>query len=61
VIGGARAGKYLVLLEIESLEARDRYFPRAGEESEEVTRFFEQHPDAAAAWEKWQKWASSGR
>src|SRR5215211_3637850 len=25
---GERAGKYLVLLEIESLEARDRYFPR---------------------------------
>ena len=24
---GERAGKYLVLLEIESLEARDRYFP----------------------------------
>jgi hypothetical protein len=31
---GERAGKYLVLLEIESLEARDRYFPRPGEESE---------------------------
>src|SRR5215211_9391078 len=25
---GERAGKYLILLEIESLEARDRYFPR---------------------------------
>jgi hypothetical protein len=49
---GARAGKYLVLFEIESLEARDRYFPRPGEESEEFTRFFEQHPDAAAALEK---------
>jgi hypothetical protein len=52
---GARAGKYLVLLEIESLESRDRYFPRPGEESEELTRFFEQHPEAAAALEKWQK------
>ena len=28
---GERAGKYLVLLEIESLEARDRYFPSPGE------------------------------
>jgi hypothetical protein len=49
---GARAGKYLLLAEIESVEARDRYFPRPGEESEEFTRFFEQHPEAAAAWEK---------
>jgi hypothetical protein len=55
VIWGVRAGKFLVLLEIESLEARDRYFPNPGEESEESTRFFEQHPEAAAAWEKWQK------
>jgi hypothetical protein len=52
---GARAGKYLVLLEIESLEARDRYFPRPGEESEEFTQLFEQHPEAAAAFDQWQK------
>jgi hypothetical protein len=52
---GVRAGKFLVLLEIENLEARDRYFPRPGEESEEFTRFFEQHSGAAAALEKWQK------
>ena len=51
---GVRAGKYLVLLEIESQESRDRYFPRPHEESEEFTRFFEQHPDAAAAFDKWQ-------
>jgi hypothetical protein len=57
---GARAGKYLVLLEMESMEARDRYFPRPGEESEEFTRFFEQHPDAAAAMEKLQKAGSFG-
>jgi hypothetical protein len=57
---GARAGKYLVLLEIESLEARDRYFPRPGEESEEFTQFFEQHPEAAAAFEKWQKMGPFG-
>jgi hypothetical protein len=53
---GARTGKYLVLHEIESLEARDRYFPRSGEASEEFTRFFEQRPEAAAALEKWQKY-----
>jgi hypothetical protein len=57
---GARTGKYLVLFEIESLEARDRYFPAPGEESEEFTRFFEQHPEAAAAMEKWQKYSPFG-
>ena len=49
---GTRAGKYLLVFEIESLEARNRFFPEAGEDSEESRRFFEQHPDAAAAWEK---------
>ena len=57
---GERAGKYLVLLEIDSLEARDRYFPRPGEESEEFTQFFEQHPEAAAAFEKRQKMGPFG-
>jgi hypothetical protein len=52
---GARVEKFLVLLEIESVEAHDRYFPNPGEESEEVTQFFEQHPEAAAALEKWNK------
>jgi hypothetical protein len=32
---GVRAGKFLVFLEIESLEPRDWYFPRPDEESEE--------------------------
>jgi hypothetical protein len=57
---GVRGGKYLVFLEIESLEARDRYFPRPGEESEEFTRFLQQHPEAAAAFEKWQKMGPFG-
>jgi hypothetical protein len=57
---GVRTGKYLVLFEIESPEARDRYFPRPGEESEQFTRFFEQHPKAAAAMEKWQSLSPHG-
>ena len=54
---GARAGKYLVLFEIESPEARDRYFPGPREESEELTQFYEQRPEAAAAMEKWDKYS----
>ena len=57
---GVRTGKYLLFLEIESLEARDRYFPRPGEGSEEFTQFFEQHPEAAAAMDKWQKLSPHG-
>ena len=59
---GERAGKYLVLLEIESVETRDRYFPRpgAGVESEEFTQFLEQHPETAAAFDKWQKMSPFG-
>jgi hypothetical protein len=45
-----------VLHEIESLEARDRYFPRPGDASEEFTRFLEQRPEAAATLEKWLKY-----
>jgi hypothetical protein len=41
-----------VLFEIESVEARDRYFPHEGEESEEFTRFVGQHAEVAAAWQQ---------
>ena len=49
---GDRVGKLLLMLEIESVEARDRYFPRPGPggESEE---FRKQRPEATAASEKY--------
>jgi hypothetical protein len=43
----------LLLFEVESIEARDRYYPGPEEESEEVRRFDEQHPEAAAVWQKY--------
>jgi hypothetical protein len=49
---GAREGKLLILFEMDSVEARDRYFPRPNEESAEWKRYLEQHPEVAAAWEK---------
>ena len=49
---GARAGTFLVLFEIESVEARDRFFPAPGVASEEYERFNAEHPEAAAIWEK---------
>lgn len=50
---GERAGKFLLLFEIESVDARDRYYPGPEEESEEARRFWEQHPEAAAVLEKY--------
>ena len=50
---GERAGKFSLLFEVESVEARDRYYPTPEEESEEARRFAEQHPEATALWEKY--------
>ena len=41
---GPRAGKYLVLLEMESVEAGDRYFPAEGQESAEFRRSWTSTP-----------------
>jgi hypothetical protein len=46
---GARVGKYVILMEIESVDARDRYFPSSGDDSEE----FQRHtPSVGALMEK---------
>ena len=47
-----------MLHEIESLDARDRYFPGPGEQSEEFTWFLEQHPETAAAMQKWERYCT---
>jgi hypothetical protein len=47
---GPRSGKYLIIFEIDSPEARDRYYPEerhAGMEENE--RFDQEHPESAAA------------
>jgi hypothetical protein len=49
---GVRTGKYLLVFEIVSAEARDRYYPAEGQASEESGRFDEQNPEAADAWER---------
>jgi hypothetical protein len=57
---GARTGKYLVLFEIESLKARNQYFPRQDEPSEEVDQFFEQHKKAEAAMKELERYSTFG-
>jgi hypothetical protein len=49
---GDREGKYLVLNEIESMEARDRIFPRQGGKSEYGRQFDEAHPESVKTFEK---------
>jgi len=43
------------MFEIDSVEARDRYFSRPGPggESEEFRQFYQQHPEVSAAAEKY--------
>ena len=52
---GDREGKYLVLFEFESAEARDRAFPSPGDMSEEIRQFVEAY---AALAEKWGAFAT---
>jgi hypothetical protein len=42
---GPREGKYAWLIEVESTEARDRYFPALDQPSVEMTRGWEEHPE----------------
>ena len=56
---GDREGKYLVMSEFESLEARDRFAPKPDESSEEAERFMETHKEAlGAVFAEWEKLAS---
>jgi hypothetical protein len=52
---GDREGKYLWMIEVESVEARDRFFPSPGEMSKEVQQFIEAQ---AAVFEKWATFAT---
>ena len=57
---GSRAGKYAVIIEMESVEARDRYYPSAYQESAEGERFDRaQSPEIAQIWEKWKTFATT--
>jgi len=47
---GDREGKYLVMWEFESVEARDRLFPSPGEMSEEAQQFFESFAPVSEKW-----------
>jgi len=53
---GVHAGKYILVFEVESTEARDRAFPTSGTPSEEVQRASE---SAAAMFEKMDSLCSS--
>ena len=51
---GAREGKYLVLFEIESAEARDRFAPAPNQSNEETDQFLKEHKEILdPIFEKW--------
>jgi len=52
---GDREGKYLVMWEFESVEARDRLSPSPGQMSEEAQQLFEPF---APVFEKWETFAT---
>jgi hypothetical protein len=52
---GDREGKYLWMIEFESVEARDRLFPFPGEMSKEAQQYIEAQ---AAVFEKWATFAT---
>lgn len=49
---GDRAGKYLALFEIESVEDRNRFYPSPSEPSEEAKQFYADHPETMKLFEK---------
>lgn len=50
---GPRTDHYLMLLEIDSLEERNRYYPAEGQVAEDVMNEYDRdHPDEAAAWDR---------
>ena len=53
---GERKGKYIMLVDIESVEARDRFSPAANQNSEEATQFDQEHKDALEP--IFQKWST---
>jgi hypothetical protein len=49
---GRRNGTYLILIQLDSVETRDRIFPFENEDAGEVLAFFEAHPTTAEAWNR---------
>jgi hypothetical protein len=55
---GDREDKYLWLMEIESVENRDRYYPSPGKTAEEADQFVESHPEFVEMVKKWETFAT---
>ena len=49
---GRRNGAYLILIQLDSVETRDRIFPIENEDAGEILAFFKEHPAAAEAWNR---------
>ena len=56
---GPRNGRYMILIEIDSVEVRDRIFPIGGEDPPEVVAFLEEHPTAGETWDRLESYVPS--
>lgn len=56
---GRRNGKYLMIIQLDSVEARDAIFPVEDEDGGEALAFFEAHPTAAEAWNRFRDYEPS--
>jgi hypothetical protein len=56
---GTRNGTYLLLIEIESVEVRDRIFPIGGEDPPEVVAFLAANPAASETWDRLERYVST--
>lgn len=55
---GERVGQYIMLYEMESIEARERYVDSKGMKTEEGKAFWDAHPEATQILAEWKQYAS---
>ena len=49
---GVRNGRYMILIELDSVEDRNRIFPVEDEDGAEMLAFFKAHPTSDQAWDR---------
>ena len=54
---GVRNGRYLILIELDSVEDRNRIFPVEDEDGAEMLAFFKAHPTSDQAWDRFRGYA----
>ncbi len=56
---GERVDRYLMLIEIDNLETRNRFSPSENGSSPEADKFMKSHPEFGQLLDKWRKYVSA--